>query len=121
MKRYEVKGWLKQAEEDIFSEGCDPDTSFAVDNTDMTWSAETVDDLINQLREFTGAREEDDAVLRDSCDEKGRIDIQLMETEQSYPASEGSMRRWREGKTRLWAVTYTFKMELVERTTVSAL
>lgn len=115
---FEVTGFTKFAEEDVYSQGCLPNTaSFSGDKT-MRFQASTLDDLIKALMEFCGV-DHRDSVQLDACDEDGRIDVQLLETGEGYAASQSDIEAWRNGERRLWSVDYTFRVEQVERRIVA--
>ena len=114
---YETTGWFKDANEDIYADGCRLEGGYACDGND-TFKADTVDDLIGQIMSFVGC-EDRDSVLLDSCEEPGRIDIQIMETDDGFLATESDLATWKQGRKRLWLVCYTFHVEKVTRETVS--
>ena len=113
----EARGWIKLSEEDSYLTGCQPDTCMMHSGRD-TFSADTVDDLIDQVMSFAGC-EDRDSVLLDSCEEPGRLDIQIMETDEGYPATESDLASWRQGHKRLWLTCYTFYAKKVTREAVS--
>lgn len=114
---YETRGWIKYAEEDVYANGCQPETGSAASGSDG-FAAETVDVLIQKLQEFVGSTSDVD-VLRDSCDEPGRVDVQVYETDDASPATPEQIKRWKRGEVRLWLATYTFHVQRVTRETVS--
>ena len=118
-KSYEVRGWSKDSEEDIFGKGCQPDVRSCMQG-DETWEHERLYDLLFQLRAFCGEPDES-AVLLDSCGDIGRVDIQVYETKAGITACEDEMKMWRQGKIRLWLSTYTFHVEHVVRKPVELL
>ena len=110
---YEVDGWHKFGERDYYETGCDPDEHIHFSGSDR-WSAETVPDLLNKLRSFVGVNGDYEIEL-DACDEDGRVDISVMETGDSYPASGWDIDKWKKGELALWYSTYTFIVQKVER------
>ena len=110
---YEVTGWHKFGERDYYETGCDPDEYIHFDGPER-WSAVTVKDLLLQLRGFVGV-DEDYEIELDSCDEDGRVDIQVLETADSCPVSIYELEKWRRGELALWYSTYTFYVEEVTR------
>ena len=110
---YEVNGWWKHGEQDFYETGCDPDryVSFAGNER---WSAETIPALLKQLRAFVGV-DDDYEVELDACDEDGRVDISVMETNDSYTATPRQIEEWKRGELALWYSTYTFVVEEVTR------
>ena len=116
MKNYEITGWFKFAEEDSFEHGCDPDTTFSYAGDDI-FKGETVEDVLKQIKNFLGV-DEDYEVDLDSCEEPGRVDIQILENKDAYPATSAEMERWRAGEITLWAACYSFEIYEVERRAV---
>ena len=113
---YEVNGWHKFGERDYYETGCDPDEYVNFGGQDR-WSAVTVKDLLLQLRGFVGV-DDDYEIELDSCDEDGRVDIQVMEIAEGYTANEWHIEEWKKGELALWYSTYTFYVEQVERKSV---
>ncbi len=50
---YEIKTALKHVEEDIFNEGCIPESSFTVD-IDLTLENTSIKELLNSVADFIG-------------------------------------------------------------------
>ena len=113
---YEVNGWFKFAEVDDYEHGCDPDTATSWAGDDR-FSGQTIDEVLQSLRDFVCVPD-DYEVLLDSCEEDGRVDIQVLETEESYPATERQIEAWKKGELKLWHSTYSFEIEEVTRTPV---
>lgn len=113
-QNYDVTGWTKFGEEDDYKEGCLPETGFSHTGGD-TFSAHSIDGIVEKVLAFTGFDKKDDPVLLDSCDEPGRIDIQGLENADGIPASAREIKEWKRGKIKLWSVTYTFDVEKVTR------
>lgn len=113
MFEYQVDGWCKFGERDYYETGCDPNAYVSFADTTV-WRAKTVDGLIKQLREFVGV-DDDYEIELDACGEEGRVDISVMETNDSYTAREWDIELWKKGELALWATTYTFMVERVER------
>lgn len=111
---YEVNGWRKFTEEDSYKHGCIGDAHY--DGGKDTFTADTVPELVEKCRAFCGGTV--DGVLLDSCDEDGRLDIQVTEDDDATPASESQIEAWKRGELRLLAACYTFTVELVTRETV---
>ena len=113
MTKYEINGWFKFAEQDHWEEGCDPDTGFSFSGDDRYRSA-TIEDLLKQIRDFVGVPDDYEIEL-DSCDEDGRVDIQVLETADGYPANDRDIEKWKKGDLALWYATYSFMIERVTR------
>ena len=107
---YFVNGLLKFSEEDSYQNGCVAGTAVS-DCINTTFTGKTLAALLEDLKIFTGC----DDILINSCDEQGRVDLQGYETADCETASETDMQLWRDGKKKLYAVTYTaliYKAEL---------
>jgi len=115
---YETRGWLKFAEEVVWNSGCQPEGGFNDSGNDR-FAADSIPALIAKLQAFCGSYDAAD-VLPDSCDTVGRVDIQVMETEESIAAHVSEVDRWKVGKCRLWLACYTFRIEKVTREDVTA-
>lgn len=112
-KTYETKGWMKYWEEDVWSEGCMPGTG-GTNGGDETFVGRTAKELIGALQTFTQS-EEPENILINSCDVRGRVDIQTLETEEGRRASPNDIARWKKGERRLFAATYIFHVKTVKR------
>lgn len=115
MKQFEVDGWYRVTEEDSFEEGCLPETA-SHNSGNERFVGETQNELIDKLMEFVGAKE-DETVLVNSCDDRGRIDICVMEDADGSTATEREIERWKNGEIKLYYSTYTFQVEFVKRET----
>ena len=113
---YEVNGWHKFGGRAYYETGYDTDERICFGGKER-WSAETVPELLNKLRGFVCV-DDDYEIELDACDEDGRVDIQVMEISEGYIASERDIELWKRGQLALWACTYTFMVEQVERKSV---
>jgi hypothetical protein len=109
---YQISGWVKHAEEDVFTDGCQPGTGVSCSGKD-TFTGKTPQEAIKAFTAFFGA-EEDEAKLN-ACEEDGRIDVSVMETGDGTVAGKYDIEQWKAGKMRLWDSTYTGTLEKVER------
>ena len=106
---YIVMGIEKVWEEDDYVNGCIGKQHYI--KIDVSFKSVDLKGLLDELREFTSC----DDILLNSCDEQGRIDLQGYETADCETASETDVQLWRDGKKKLYAVTYTaliYKAEL---------
>ena len=108
---YLADGWTKLSEEDIYQDGCQPNTGGIYGGADR-WRADTVEDLIQQLLGFTGADYE--GIDFDACEDVARIDIALMEDDNGSKATRHQINEWKEGKIRLWDCIYSFHINRVQ-------
>lgn len=113
---YQASGWMKMSEEDIYEDGCQPDTGGLTADTEI-FQSETLDGLLKELLSFTGADTE--AIQLNACEETGRVDISTMENDYGYPASDQQLAEWKDGKIRLWNCIYTFTVEKITSETVN--
>jgi len=115
---FEVKSWHKFTEEDTWDEGCILNTAHMTEGWHTFKEEQTVENIIDKLMGFVGVTNRED-VLLNSCDEPGRIDIQITENLLGQKASENEIKEWKKGKMRLWAACYTFYIEEVTRKTIT--
>lgn len=108
---YLANGWAKFYEEDIYEEGCQPDTGGMIHGREQ-FKAETLDGLLNEILAFTGGdREEIDI---DACDEIGRVDVFLLENADGCPATKSEIESWKQADIQLWNCIYTFQIERIQ-------
>ena len=101
---YMINGFLKFAEKDNFDQGCDPDTALNA-SIDVSFTSDTIDGILDQVRSFFGVNDEN--LLLNSCEENGRIDIQITENNNGDQPSIDELERFKRGDLDLWAVTYS--------------
>lgn len=107
-----IKGYLKFWEVDDFENGCDPDTSQSYFDTQFNIQAETELELVEKVKGFFNT--EDDSIVLNSCDEDGRIDVQLMEDEEGCQPTKQELAQWKKGKKKLFCSTYSLYTEKTE-------
>ena len=115
MKTYESGKGLKMAEEDIYDEGCLPETAQLFD-AGMEFSSSSKKKLIKEMKEYYCV--DNSAIQLNACEEKGRVDIFVLENENGFQASQAEIASWKEGKTRLWSSVYTYNIKEVVKETV---
>ena len=103
---YQVQQCVKHWEEDSFEKGCLPETSRMADIAANWLRAETVAELVAKLHEFLDSRP--GAETLDACDEPGRIDVEVMETDEGRAATDADLDAWERGELRLWLACYSF-------------
>jgi len=110
---YESNGCIKFAEVDQWGDGCiDSPLNYSI-FVNYQVKGETLKDIKQAIADFTSCGIEGMDI--NSCDEIGRIDAQVMENTEGYPASEHELALWKEGNCTLFAVTYSFQFEEVTR------
>ena len=107
---YFTKGYLKFKEQDIFGEGCQPDTATTEFDEYYEFKSDNLEKLIQELMIFCKVTDKQD-VLLDSCDEKGRVDIQRYETLKGRVATEKDLELWKEGKLDLYLTCFSFRVK----------
>ena len=107
---YQINGWTRFSEEDRYQQGCLPNTG-QMYSDNQVFASESLDDLIQSLLDFTGA--DINAVEFNSCGDIGRIDISLLEDENSSFATRGQIEEWKRGEIKLWNSIYTFQANKV--------
>ena len=113
---YEIRGLIKFAEEDIYNEGCQPDTT-QHHEIPLNYKADTLAGLLKKvMQDFS--LEVDDLQLN-ACEELGRLDFSRMEDVNSTKANKYQLEQWREGLTKLWNANYTARVEKVEREAIN--
>ena len=113
---YQASGWGKLSEEDIYQDGCQPNTGGFTTGTEL-FKADTLDGLLNELISFVGASHED--VQLNSCEEFGRVDISIMENADGARATKREIELWKEAEIQLWDCIYTFTVEKIQAETVN--
>lgn len=104
---YQTNKGFKSSEEDVYGEGCIPNSGINC-IVDISFNGNSTDDIINQIKNYFDV--DDDYLLLDSCEENGRIDIQLHENENGDKASDNEIKQWINGKLSLWLCTYTYRI-----------
>lgn len=110
---YSIKGIHKAAERDSYEQGCIGDCQDSY--IDYVINAESLDELAEKFREFCCAEE----VEKNTCDEPGRIDCQVLENAEGFPLSKWEWERFKAGEIEAWAVTYTAYAKYVAEFAVS--
>ena len=110
--KYECNYVHKLVEVDDYENGCTGETS------DCGYSykieGETLDDLMGAISDHTGCEKANISV--NPCgDDPSRIDAQVMENGEGFPATSTEFALWREGKIKLWLCDYSFYFETVRR------
>jgi hypothetical protein len=114
---YIATGWLKHSEQDNYNDGCDPATSCTTGGHD-SFSAGTIEDLIIKLSMFAGQSDLKNVIL-DSCEEAGRVAIQVYENKSGDPAQDYEITAWKAGSQDLYLCTYSFYVLKTEKIVLS--
>lgn len=104
---YRADGFFKMSEEDIYEEGCIPNSGSCFSSHEI-FRSHSLDSLLDTIACFVGAERKD--IELNACDEPGRVDICMMENEMGYPATKAEIEAWKEGKARLWDSIYSFQV-----------
>lgn len=102
---YSIDGFLKYCEEDDYEEGCLPNTLQTDFITGVSFTAETIEEMLEKVRIFFNVKE--DAVELDACEEVGRIDVSKMEDARGDSPTIDQLAMWKRGRLTLWYVTYS--------------
>jgi hypothetical protein len=108
--QYQINGFSKFCEEDNYLEGCDPHTTQMFE-IDVSFRRDSAEEVIKAAADYLGI--EKDGIQRNACDEKGRVDFQGMETNNSMTPNKSQIAAWKSGKLRLWNAIYTAHVEKV--------
>lgn len=109
-EEYQIAGFLKITEEDIYDDGCQPDTTIHTE-VDIILRGGTLEELVNEILKFFGV--EKDSVDFNSCDEVGRVDVSILENKYGYAANESEVSGWENGNVRLWLANYSGYVERI--------
>ena len=112
--QYETDGFICHSEEDVFNKGCQPDTSKSW-FSNQRFTDQTLSGLVQQLKDTFNPLGDNMDILLNSCEEDGRIDIQVLEDEDGCYARSSEIEKWKIGQKRLWLSTYSFQVEKVTR------
>lgn len=109
--QYVIKGYIAFSEQDNYENGCILETSQTEFNDHYECKADNLKDLIAKLTlEFSASSVED--FLFDSCDELGRLDLQVYQTKPFHCSKPNSstLDQWKQGKRDMWLTCYSFKV-----------
>lgn len=110
-KYYEINGFYKLAECDKFETGCE--LGAAGQYIEYLIQQPTVETVIQKAMDFIGLTDKG-AVCLNACEETGRVDFQVHETNDGTPASESDFEAWKKGKCDLWLCTYSATVKEIE-------
>jgi hypothetical protein len=108
---YQINGWIRFSEEDTYGKGCLPNTG-TMYSDNQVFKSDSLDDLIQSILDFTGADIND--VEFNACGDIGRIDISVLEDENSRHATKKQIEQWKNGEIKLWNSIYTFNANIVD-------
>ncbi len=112
---YKSSKGIKFSEEDVYQEGCLPDTTQTCD-VDVEFKSDSVAGLLKKMYDYFGISKEDADL--NACDEKGRIDICILENADGYKASKSDIVCWKDRDKKLWSVIYTYYISKVTKETI---
>lgn len=113
---YKIAGYLAHSEQDNYKDGCHGKclTKFTPNNSFII-TADSMKSLINKLQIEFSSKDIND-FLFNSCDEMGRLDLQVIQRvpfECAKPSSK-TIEEWKAGEIDLWLTCYTFNVEMVQ-------
>lgn len=115
-QQFVINGYCAFSELDSFENGCHGKSQYeSVRASDWSCEADSFQDLIDNLKREFKATSNDDFLLN-SCDELGRLDLQVYQREAFNCArvSEASIESWKAGKIDLYLTCYTFQVSIVQ-------
>ena len=114
MITFETNGCLRMAEAYSFENGCIASSENYDVYVDYKIQGNTLAEVKRKIMDFIGCTEED--IMVNPCeDDSSRIDAQCIENIEGYTPSNNELALWKEGKGILFAVTYSFSFEEVNR------
>ncbi len=97
---------IRHTEQDIYTDGCQPHTSVSYWMNDKV-EAQELNELVNLIKKKHKVG--NGALLLNSCDEVGRLDVQLYTTENgSTMVSKKLLALWKEAKAVLYLTIFTY-------------
>ena len=115
-QQFVVNGYHAYAEVDNFENGCLSEGGKNEFMPASGWEckADSFPELLDNLKREFKATSDDDFLLN-SCDELGRLDLQVYQREAFNCAnvSEASMKAWKAGTMDLYLTCYTFQVSFV--------
>jgi hypothetical protein len=112
MKQYICRDLLKFSEEDVYNDGCQPNTGQCF-QVEVSFTDKTTDGLIKKIADYLGC--DSDGIEKNACEDPGRVDFALTEDENSTVASKSQIKEWKKGKIKLYYSVYTGFIESLER------
>ena len=110
---YRIKGYIAHSEIDNWDQGCiGPAKTEWGDG--FTLESDSIAGLLEKLSADFCATS-NDGFLLDSCDEDGRLDLQVYQREpfKIGKPSEATIAKWKAGGIDLWLTCYSFQVEKV--------
>lgn len=103
---YQIEGFLRHAEVDNWENGCTGEyDSYYVDHKITGF---TLAELIEKCEAFTGGEVCPELI------ENNRLDFQVMENADGYPASERELERFKRGEIVLYLCDYSATVQRIE-------
>lgn len=109
---YQIEGFLKHAEKDDYENGCTGE--YTSDYIRQTITGFTLVELIEKCEAFTGGEVCPDLI------EPNRLDFQVMESGDGYPATDNKIERWKRGEIDLYLCDYSAIVTKVENVDLTA-
>lgn len=108
--KYVVNNFHAISEKDKYLKGCYGETLHEWGKIDI--KASTITKLLQKLQEEFNCTRDD--ILLNSCDELGRIDVQVLQLKafNRHKISEKNYNKFKNGEIDLWFTTYTVYVEM---------
>jgi hypothetical protein len=105
-------GLHKFSEEDIWADGCQPDTQES-SHIDYTFTGKTAEEVIKKIADYLGVADggKDNGVERNACEEPGRVDFATTEDADGTRLSPRQWKEFKAGKIKAWYCIYTAYIE----------
>lgn len=79
----------------------------AIDDIPNRFEGQTIEECLEEFKDFVSYNLDDNAVMLNACEETGRIDINVLENNAGYPAGHTEQRLWKKGELKLYNAIYT--------------
>jgi hypothetical protein len=105
---FQANGLLKFTEEDIWDDGCQPDTATSYP-VDVTFTGKTAQEVIDKIADYLGCTSED--YEKNACDEPGRVDFAVTEDADGCRLLPREVKLWKKGQIKAWYAVYSAYIE----------
>lgn len=104
-------GYLKFSELDSWENGCSGECETIFVKYQI--ESKNKEEAIQQVKDITGETC-DDAIELNSCDEPGRVDVQVQEDEHGNRLTQDQWEEFKQGRIKAYLVTYSFLFKQLE-------
>lgn len=107
---FQIDGFLKMWEEDVFADGCQPETAKHF-HVDVKFTGKTAAEVIKKAQEYLGV--DDEGTEKNACDEPGRVDFALTENDEGEALTPREVEAWKQGNIKAFYAVYSCIVEKV--------